>query len=382
VTAESPSLRRVRIRRVLPWVLAVAAVSFVAWMMPVRDHCFDPRVPRSTHIAVSRSDDGACVLHIPSGDVPYAADECAQLKCEPGVVSTLGHARLTVLVGLFGLYLVGILAWAARWRALLAFAGIDLPLSKVCRISVEAQAGGILLPGGIGGDALRIASVLARPTRSGEMRAPASIVVASVLLDRGVGLALIAGVAALLGVVSGGVQGGPLLAALAVVPALVVLGLGSLRLASPGIIERLSRGKVGRALGPVLGYVRDPRAPRAIAMAALFSLGVAAVQFAVIRGLVFALGITPAHEQWVYVGAAMAFIVTAIPALHGGWGTADATYVYFFGLGGMAPGVALAVCLLFRLFWYALGIIGALLQVAGRGRENPEVVVAAGDSHQ
>jgi hypothetical protein len=378
VTAESPSLRRVRIRRILPWVLAVAAVSFVAWMMPVRDHCFDPRVPRSTHIAVSRSDDGACILHIPSGDVPYAADECAQLKCEPGVVSTLGHARLAVLVGLFGLYLVGVLAWAARWRALLAFAGIDLPLAKVCRISVEAQAGGLLLPGGIGGDALRIASVLGRPTRPGEMRAPASIVVASVLLDRGLGLALIAGVAALLGAVFGGVQGGPLLAALAAVPALVVLGLLSLRLASPGIIERLSRGTVGRALGPVLGYVRDPRAPRAIAMAALFSLGVAVVQFAVIRGLVFALGVAPMQEQWVYVGAAMAFIVTAIPALPGGWGTADATYVYFFGLGGMAAGVALAVCLLFRLFWYALGVIGAILQVTRRGKDSVEVDAASG----
>jgi uncharacterized membrane protein YbhN (UPF0104 family) len=361
-------------RRVLPWVLAVAAVSFVAWMMPVRDHCFDPRVPQSTHIAVSRSDDGACILHIPSGDVPYEASECAQLKCEPGVISTFAHARIGVIAALFGLYGLGTLAWAARWRALLAFAGIDLPLAKVWRISIEAQAGGILLPGGIGGDALRVTSVLARPTRPGETRAPTSIVIASVLLDRGVGLALIAGVAAVLGLVSGGLQAGPLVLALATIPAAVIVGLTALRMASPALIDRLSRGRVGRALGPVFGYVRDPRAPRAIAMAALFSLGVAVIQFATIRGFVFALGVVPGEEKWVYVGAAMAFIVTAIPALPGGWGTADATYVYFFGLGGIASGVALAVCLLFRLFWYLLGVIGAVMQLARREKREPEIV--------
>lgn len=87
------------------------------------------------------------------------------------------------------------------------------------------------------------------------------------------------------------------------------------------------------------------------------------MQFAVIRGLVLALGATPTAEKWVYVGTAMAFIVSAIPALPGAWGTADAAYVFFFGLGGIASGVALAVCLLFRLFWYLSAAAGAVLHV-------------------
>ncbi len=352
-------------RRALPWVLAVAALSFVAWMIPVRDRCWDPRAPHSTHVAVTRSDAG-CVLHIPSGDVPIDAAGCAELRCEPGLVSTFAHARLGVLAGLLALYAVGTLAWAARWRALLAFAGIDLSVVQVWRISIEAQAGGILLPGGLGGDALRIASVVARPTLPGETRSPPSIVVASVLLDRAVGLSLIAAVAALMGVVSGGVRAGPLVAVLAAIPIAVFVGLVILRQAPPSLIERLSKGRVGRVLGPVLGYVRDPRAPRAIATAAALSVVVAAVQFFVIRGLVFAVGAVPVEEKWVYVGAAMAFIVSALPTLPGAWGTADAAYVFFFGLGGIGSGVALAVCLLFRLFWYLSGVAGALLRVSRR----------------
>jgi uncharacterized protein (TIRG00374 family) len=72
-------------------------------------------------------------------------------------------------------------------------------------------------------------------------------------------------------------------------------------------------------------------------------------------------------EKWVYVGAAMAFIVGAIPALPGGWGTADATYVFFFALAGLGPSVGLSVCLLFRLFWYLSGIVGAILHLTRPG---------------
>jgi glycosyltransferase 2 family protein len=357
--------RYLRIGRVLPWLLAVAALSFVAWMIPVRDRCWDPRAPQSTRVAVSRSEVG-CVLHLRSGDVSVDASQCADLQCEPGIVSTFAHARVGVLAGLLAVYGLGTLAWAARWRALLSFAGIDLPLSKVWRISIEAQAGGILLPGGLGGDALRTASVVARPTIPGEARSPASIVVASVLLDRAVGLSLIAGVAALLGVASGGVQAGPLVVALGSIPVAVLLGLVVLRRAPPALVGRMAKGRGGSVVGPVLAYIRDPRAPGAIAVAAALSVVVAIVQFAVIRGLVFALGAVPIEEKWVYVGTAMAFIVSAIPALPGGWGTADAAYVFFFGLGGIGSGVALAVCLLFRLFWYVCGVVGAILRVARR----------------
>ncbi|HEY3822218.1 MAG TPA: lysylphosphatidylglycerol synthase transmembrane domain-containing protein [Polyangiaceae bacterium] len=349
--------------RILAWVLAIVALAFVAWVVPVRDRCWDPRAPESTKTSVTRELDG-CVLHLRTGEVRIPAADCASLRCEPGLASTLSHARPGVLAALLALYAFGLLLWAARWRTLLAFAGVDMSVLQVWRVSTEAQAGGILLPGGIGGDALRIASVVARPTRAGERRAPAAIVVASVLLDRVIGLSVIAIVAAGMGFAWGGLRDATLGFVLAAIPVAALLGLVVLRRAPVHRVRWLVEGRLGKLVSPMLEYVRDPRAPGAIARAAALSLFVAAIQFAVIRGLVFALGAEPTAEKWVYVGSAMVFIVAAIPALPGGWGTADAAWVFFLGLAGLPPGSALAVGLLFRLFWYLSGIVGAALYVS------------------
>lgn len=360
--SASPRTSRPR-RRWLSWGLALAALTFVAWQVPIRDRCWDPRAPASTHVAVSRDASG-CVLHIHAEQVRLSPERCADLKCEPGVVTTLRGARVGVIGGLFVLYVLATLAWAARWRALLGFAGVDLRLLHVWRIVVEAQAGGVLLPGGLGGDALRIASVVALPVRPGQTRAPASIIVASVLLDRFIGLSLIATVASSMGFFWGRAEAGLLVLVLSAIPVGVLLGLVILRKTGVDRIGLLRDGRIGAALSPVFGYVRHPRAPAAIAYASALSLLVATVQFIVIRGLIFGLGASPAAEKWVYVGAAMAFIVSALPTLPGGWGTADAAYVFFFGLGGLTAGIALGVCLLFRLFWYLLAMAGAVLYVA------------------
>ena len=371
VAAAPEQTRRLRLGRVLSWMLALVALAFVAWVVPVRDRCWDPRAPQSTRVSVTH-DDAGCVLHLQTGDVHVPREECANLQCEPGLASTLTHARLGVAAGLLALYFLSTLAWAARWRALLAFADVELPLRDVWRVSIEAQAGGILLPGGIGGDALRIASVVSRPTRHGT-KAPAAIVIASVLLDRAVGLSTIAALAAALGLGLGGAGAlpnkpgtGPFAVVLAAIPAAIALGLVVLRKAPVDRIPWLVRGRIGGVVQPVLAYVRDPRALRAIAVAAGLSLFVAAVQLAVVRGLVVVVGSrpVPAAEKWVYVGTAIAFIVAAVPALPGGWGTADAAYVFFFGLAGIPVGAALAVCLLYRLFWYLSGVAGAVLHLA------------------
>ncbi len=360
--------------RALSWGIAACALAFVAWVIPVRDQCWDAQAPRSTRVATTHEPSG-CTLHLRTGEVHLPADECARLKCEPGLAGVLTHVRPSLVGGLLAVDGLSTLAWAARWRALLGFAGIDLPLLHVWRVLIEAQAGGILLPGGIGGDALRIASVMGRPVRRDEPRAPPSIVVASVLLDRALGLAVIAGLAALLGFTFGGVGGaGPLAVMLAGIPVAFLAVLAFLR--RPGSKGRAwaPMRRLDPLLGPVLAYMRDSRAPRAIAIAACWCLAVAGVQFAVIRGLVFALGGVPAGEKWVYVGTAMALIVSAIPALPGGWGTADAAYVFFFGLAGLQPGLALAVCLLYRLFWYLLGATGAILQLLGPSAEPGQTV--------
>jgi glycosyltransferase 2 family protein len=365
------SVRR-RIVRLFRWGLAVVALAFVVWVVPIRDRCWDPRAPASTALTVTR-DGGGCVLHVRTGDVRVDTADCAKLQCEPGVGSTLARANVGMLLAVLAVYAAGTLAWAARWRLLLGFAGIDMTVVHVWRISTEAQAAGILLPGGIGGDALRIASVLSRPSRPGEERPPAAIAVASVLLDRAIGLSVMAAVAAALGFALGGLQAGAFAYALAGVPLAVALGMAVLRRAPLQRIGWLTRGRLAGIVGPVLDYVRDPRAPGAIARATALSVVVAAVQFATIRGIIFALGAEPTQEKWVYVGSAMAFIVGALPTLPGGWGTTDAAYVFFLGQAGLPAAAALAVCLLYRLFWYLSGVVGAVLQLARpRALEAPE----------
>ncbi len=361
--------RRLRLGKLLSWGLAIAALAFVVAAVPLRDRCWDPRAPSSTHVAVTRDASG-CALHLKTGDVRIGDRECAELRCEPGVLSTFAHARPGILVALFLVYGLGSIAWAARWRALLAFAGIDLSLGDVWRLSIEAQAGGVLLPGGLGGDAFRIASVIARPPEEGRAKSPAAIIVASVLLDRAVGLAVIAAVAALGGFVWGGLEAGPLAIVLAGLPVAFVVGLVAVRSFPLERAPWLTRGRLGGLVSPVIAYMRDPRAPRAIAIAALLSIAVAATQFVTVRGLVFAVGAEPHVEKWIPIGTAMAFLVGAIPALPGGWGTADAAYVYFFGLAGVAGGAALGVSLLFRMYWYAMAVVGAGLQLA-RDRRSP-----------
>lgn len=372
MTAHGPQLRRIA-----SWALALGALAFVAWVIPVRDRCWDPAAPESTRAAVSH-EATRCILHLHSGDVIIGADQCSRLRCEPGLETTFARARVGPVAGLLVLYGLATLAWAARWKALLSFADVDLSVWRVWRITIEAQAGGVVLPGGIGGDALRIASVMSRGSISAGERAPPAIAVASVLLDRAIGLSVIAAVAAALGTASRGasvrVAAAPLEIALASIPVAVAVGLLVLRRVPAGGARSPVRwlpGGAGRALAPVLAYVRDGRAPRAIAKAATLSVVVALVQFIVIRGLVSAVGGAPSDERWVYVGTAMAFIVGAIPALPGGWGTADATYVFFFGLAGLAPSIALAVCLLYRLFWYLSGVAGAILYVT-RGQASTQ----------
>jgi len=111
----------------------------------------------------------------------------------------------------------------------------------------------------------------------------------------------------------------------------------------------------------VLDYLGEPGAPRAILTGVVISLVVSGTQLATIRGFVLALGATPTSELWVYVGATMAFIVGAIPALPGGWRTGDAAFVIFFSEAGLSASTALAVTLLYRLFWYSSGAVGAVL---------------------
>jgi uncharacterized membrane protein YbhN (UPF0104 family) len=275
-------------------------------------------------------------------------------KAIPGVLSALEHARVGPLAALLGLYFLGTLAWAARFHALVVLAGVPVTVRETWRITLESQAGGILLPGGIGGDALRVGFVVGR---GGDL----TTVIAAVLLDRAIGLVTVAGLAAALAASYGGGELGPLCISLGALPIAFAVGLSLARWQPLARASIFTKGPLARVAGPVLAYLGDPRAPRAIAIALGLSVLVSTTQLGVIRGIISALGGTPLVERWVYMGTTMTFIVGIIPALPGGWGTSDAAFVFFLGKAGLAASLALAVGLIYRLFWYSSGAVGALL---------------------
>jgi uncharacterized protein (TIRG00374 family) len=98
----------------------------------------------------------------------------------------------------------------------------------------------------------------------------------------------------------------------------------------------------------------------------LASVVVSAVQLGIIRGLCTALHHEPTMERWVYTGAAISFIAAAVPALPGGWGASDAAFVVFLARAGIGAPTALAVSLVYRMYWYASGAMGAVMYLARR----------------
>ncbi len=337
--------------------ISLAALVVVVWVLPMRDVCVDPAHPDGGRSPLSRTESG-CVLHASSGDRALDVAACASLSCRPGLRTTLAQARLGVVFALGLLPFVSSVVWSMRWRTLLGIGGKPPPLWNVWRITMESQAGGVLLPGSVGGDALRVAWATADGT-------PLGVVLGSVALDRAIGLTMLTLTAAALALGMGGLSAGPLAWALAGVPSCFLGGVLLLRsrLLGPdaAILKLVLRGAAGRALRPMLDYVRADGAPRAIGAAMALGLVLSVYQLGLIRGLVYALGATPTNELQVYVGTAMAFVVYALPALPGAWGTGDAAFVFFFAPAGLDAGVAFGTSMLYRLFWYSQALTGALV---------------------
>jgi uncharacterized membrane protein YbhN (UPF0104 family) len=354
LSEKHPAASRAQLKTLVTWALAVVALGFVAWVVPIRDRCVDPDAGElSPKVTLSREGD-ACVLHRPSGDLRLEPARCSTLRCEAGLASTMKRARVDLVALLAALYLASTLAWAVRWRELLRLGSVATSSFTTWRVLLEAQAGGILLPGGVAGDALRIATMVGRGGQTAK-------VVASVLVDSVVGLATFAGLAVVmaLGLDRRGFDAG----------LLVALGSIPLGFACFWILLRRHGARLTwlpKALRPLLEYALDPEGTRVLVRATLVSLLVAGSNLLVVRGLVYAVGASPVSEGGVFLGTTMSFIVTALPTLPGAWGTGDAAYVFFLGRAGVEPSAALAVCLLYRLFWYLSAAIGAVLLLAKR----------------
>jgi uncharacterized membrane protein YbhN (UPF0104 family) len=353
-------VRSSKLRRVFLALLAVVALGMVAYVVPFRDRCYDARVGASTRVALSRVENG-CVIYVGSGEIKLSQPECARLTCEPGLVQVVHRASVPSLLMLVVAYLAATVLYAFRWRALLAVSGITLSVAELWRVSTLAQMGGVLLPGGVGGDALRIVSARERGVATG-------IAAATIVLDRFIGLATLSALALALAVAMGVSWSPMLLLLLGIalgVPTALCLIVGRARRWTGQPLGRLERVRT------IIDYFGTEGAGRHAAKAFGWSFAVSASQLLIVRAIVLGFGEHPKVEGWVYAGTAVSMMVGALPGLPQGWGTTDAAFVYFLDKAGIAAAGALGVCLSYRLLYYVYVLVAVGLHAASRHSQRP-----------
>jgi uncharacterized membrane protein YbhN (UPF0104 family) len=363
--ATTPTARNKRFSQYFFWLLALAALSAVVATVPYWDRCSDP----TSHgvLAVEPLEGGTCRVHEHGSSRTLEAEACGRLKCEPGLKSVAPRLRWDVSLGLLGLYFVGTVVWALRWRELVRLTRTSLDVKAAWTINTEASAAGVLLPGGVGGDALRVASLAQRG-----ISLPKAL--ASVVVERLVGLSTLA-IVALGFSVATGLEG--FYAARGILAALP-LGFVALwtlvRWPGLGDVGLSGHTLVGRFLVPMVEYAREPQGSVVLGRAFLISLVQSALQLVIVRGFLEAFSVSPTAEGWVYLGTAFSFLAGAIPALPGGIGTGDAAMVYFLGRAGIPASTAFAVALLYRMCWYVYAVVGALVFLTRgvRGKGTPK----------
>ncbi|MGQ9681629.1 MAG: lysylphosphatidylglycerol synthase transmembrane domain-containing protein [Anaerolineae bacterium] len=263
-------------------------------------------------------------------------------------------------VGLaLALYLGSVPLRALRWQALLRAKGIAVPFQRLATLYYVGGFFNIMLPTGIGGDAVR-AYELARYTPFVETA------VGTVLLDRAAGLVVLFCMAALalpfsapmldpwiwllvLGLTAGSLTvlvalfwGQPLQRVLHSLPA--------------GLRPLLSRPRLHHLFEALSGY--DGRAlATAMGISVAFNLLLIAVNFLIGLGL----GVRNVTLGQYAVFVSLISASTALPISFGGWGVREGGYTALYPRAGVAAPTAVAMALTFDLINITAGLVGGVL---------------------
>jgi len=270
------------------------------------------------------------------------------------VLHELSHTHLRWFIPAVAVSIATVPLMALRWRLLLSAKGIHVPLGWLTRTYFVALFAGQFLPAAIGGDAVR-AVELGRLTRD----APESV--ASVLIDRLVGLVSLVVLAVAAVAVGGGSARRPG----------VILAEAAFGVAAAGILALLFssrlRGVVARALEPrpdghrlaaggrfyeALHTYRGHRGT--LALVGALALVVQLARVGVIALLTRALSLDVPDSVILLTGPVV-FASLALPVSLNGIGVREGVFVYFLhGYAARPEAVALG------LAFYAVGTITAL----------------------
>jgi uncharacterized protein (TIRG00374 family) len=252
------------------------------------------------------------------------------------------------------------------WRWLILIRAVSsAPTAQLARIFFVSSFLGSFLPSGVGGDAARAFQV-------GRQTGQVGGAIASVVVDRWLGL-LAVGISGCVGVlVSLAAVPGPLRALTIVMTVLLMVG-GVATLYADRIADRIlpAHGDGGRLshairrLSSALAAYR--RYPRDLWIVGALSLAVQAVRITLAWAIGSGLGITlPFSYYWVFMP--LNILIILLPLSLGGFGLPQGTMVWTLGPLGVAPTEAFLLSLLFVLAGVVGNLPGALLYALGSRR--------------
>jgi glycosyltransferase 2 family protein len=261
---------------------------------------------------------------------------------------------------------------AFKWNGLLRARGVSVPAARALRVYYVGSLLGTVTPGAIGGEVYRAVAVLP-PANLGDCDAAGrrEIVIASILLERFVGLVVIGVLAAALlpwYVSALGADPGPVIWAVAAVAAVLVGGLFvALRgAAAPSWVRRvpvLGSSRIAARLGDLyaalVGYRRHPAAvARFVALTALEASVQVLLDYLAVR----ALGIHPPLSF--LCAMPLLHLLIRLPLTFEGLGLQEGLFALFLHRGGHPGEAGVAASLLLRLAFVALVLIPAAIALS------------------
>ena len=293
----------------------------------------------------------------------------------PGMPRVFRGLELKALLIAGLLMLGGILFTSTRWWRLLAAAECPTTWLMALRLNVLGFFFNIVIPGLTGGDVVK--AVMAAKEHP-ERKAAA---VVSILVDRLLGLYVLAAVAAVVVFKLWDQMAEirvPVILAVAAgaVGTLVYISRPLRRLVHfDALVAKLPGGGAVKKLDEAVLIYSDH--PADVAWALLLSLG----NHTCVFGAIYLLARSFGADLTVFEGFAVVAIgntVSSLPIAPGGWGVGEAVYGYLFEMLGSSRTLGLATSITFRLALMAIGLFGGLLLLLPGGREVLDEAQSAG----
>lgn len=288
------------------------------------------------------------------------------LGWRPGMLHVFGELDPRGLWIAMGMFLVAAVTSVTRWWRLLGVAGCAATWWTSLRLTFLGFFFNLVVPGLTGGDLIKAVMVV---RENPDRRADALV---SVIVDRGLGLFVLVGLATLVVLIAGDHFRElrlPVVLTFAGMSAVLWIFLhpGPRRiLRLEALFERLPQKERIKSVDRALRiYSHHPLEMTVAVLLSVFNhVSIATGVYALGRAFGDQLG---AME---YMGlVAIANLISSLPIAPGGWGVGEAAFAYLFHLLGGSGTVGVAVSVTYRLLMMALSLLGGVFLLLPGARE-------------